>query len=452
MRTSTLLKWLETTNSLIVGNDDRKYTHLCMDGGKFRIEEDRGEEFLKVYGKGVEDGERYFITEMPTPICRMFCDLDFLEKDYEWSLDKFTLVLEELQKVIEEIYGSRFVVIVNTTTPKTVTKNEKDYIKTGIHLIWPKLFVNLKIALKIRSQFIVALLDAFGERDGSNTWDDVVDECVFRTNGLRMIGSAKMVRKKNKMTGRTDFIDEGRIYRPVLTHPDETFLDRFKEGGDRFSQTTIRVRRGTMLTPYKKLDEIQIKDMPEPRRVIRGAKAPQFESQSSEGSFDGTKVKKNSVLFEKTQKFINCLPHWKADTIAIMTKMNPQKDPFYYIAMKGQGHCMNLGRAHNSNRIYFLLRFKKKEKEACLVQKCFCGCATEEGRKNGFCRDFASEEFPVSTLLKRQLFPTPKTMPTLHMGNCKTNKQRRIRLGGHIMKCASLREQQLRKQLGLSSS
>lgn len=407
MKKGILYNWLLKNKCLILGDDERRYTHLCMDGGKFRIENDQEEEFLQIYSQGLEKEERYFITEMPTLICRMFCDLDFLEKDYEWSKEKFSIVLKSIQEVIKEWYGKDYNCIVNMTDSKKVTKCGKNYIKTGIHLLWPELYITLKIALRLRNSMVEKLEEEYGERPEPNNWDDVVDECVFKTNGLRMIGSAKMVRKKNKETKRVQFIDEGRIYKPVLTHPDSKLLSKMlKDKNFMRQQTTIRMARGTMLSPFaKKEAELLIKETVLEEKKAARNKNKQLEKEDSGGNeIDGIKIKRNEPLFQKIQQYINNLSHWKGDKIALCRKMG-DKDFFYYISIKGQGYCMNVGRAHNACGMYFLIKYKKQEKRAYMTQKCFCGCATEEGRKKGLCRKFESEGWPVPTLLRVKLFP-----------------------------------------------
>lgn len=51
--------------------------------------------------------------------------------------------------------------------------------------------------------------------------------------------------------------------------------------------------------------------------------------------------------------------------------------------------CGNIGRAHNSNNVYFQLT------RAGVCQRCYCRCDTTEGRRHGLCKDYSSAVWPV---------------------------------------------------------
>ena len=113
-----------------------------------------------------------------------------------------------------------------TTTPKPITKNGRALIKTGIHLLWPGVYVRQDNAHALRSAIVFRLTQRFGQRDGSNNWMDVVDKCVYDMNGLRMLGSRKahVCGKCHNDKGRNTCaecggegkIDEGRPYAPKM--------------------------------------------------------------------------------------------------------------------------------------------------------------------------------------------------------------------------------------------
>jgi hypothetical protein len=69
-----------------------------------------------------------------------------------------------------------------------------------------------------------------------------------------------------------------------------------------------------------------------------------------------------------------------------------------FIARSTSHFCLNLGRRHRSNNVYFLFTSRGA------YQMCFCRCETIEGRKNGLCSDFHSAVIPMSNELKIIMF------------------------------------------------
>lgn len=79
--------------------------------------------------------------------------------------------------------------------PRTRTTVRKcAVVKSGVHLVWPCLFVTKEQALFIREMVIHAMRGVFGPRSVANLqndWDDVVDNTVYCGSGLRMVGNCK---------------------------------------------------------------------------------------------------------------------------------------------------------------------------------------------------------------------------------------------------------------------
>lgn len=67
-------------------------------------------------------------------------------------------------------------------------------IKVGVHTLWRKLFMSARQALILRHNIFLALEYEFGRREEpANSWDDVVDNSIYKHGGLRMVGSFKLV-------------------------------------------------------------------------------------------------------------------------------------------------------------------------------------------------------------------------------------------------------------------
>jgi Herpesviridae UL52/UL70 DNA primase len=72
-------------------------------------------------------------------------------------------------------------------------------------------------------------------------------------------------------------------------------------------------------------------------------------------------------------------------------------DPVFF-ARSTSRYCLNIGKEHNSNNVYFLLG------KQGAYQMCFCRCETLEGRRHGMCKDFHSAVFPLTKDLTIALF------------------------------------------------
>ena len=94
-------------------------------------------------------------------------DIDIIDKEY-WSPQQVKSFVSFVQNIIMELYDIDFNVICCSAPPK-----EKDgYIKTGIHLIWPRHFINCEDALIIRHVLLMRL-----EKSNfkvQNKWSDVL--------------------------------------------------------------------------------------------------------------------------------------------------------------------------------------------------------------------------------------------------------------------------------------
>ena len=78
-------------------------------------------------------------------------------------------------------------------------------------------------------------------------------------------------------------------------------------------------------------------------------------------------------------------------------------DKRYYVRVTGEGsnYCLNLNpaRDHHSNRIWFSV-----DERGARV-RCFCRCATTEGRRTGRCADYTSENKTLARQDQLVLFP-----------------------------------------------
>jgi hypothetical protein len=193
-----------------------KWTHIIMSGehgGGFVLDgtPECERQFLKEYWKDIIcPDNRHYIIERRTPIFKFHVDLDIKRKEPMKDESILTLI-KDLTTCIKKFYPpttslSRFDCIVFLSSGKG---------KTGVHAIFPFLYVNTLQAREIRNGYVNFLYSNYGDMIGQqNSWEEIVDESIYLENGFRMAYSYKSIkcvecdsakRKKNKGEwGETD--------------------------------------------------------------------------------------------------------------------------------------------------------------------------------------------------------------------------------------------------------
>jgi hypothetical protein len=364
-------------------------THYLLDGGIWKIPKEEYPDFLRLLATDLQNGEKHYISENRTPVFKFIMDLDFYEIE-AISITQVEFIVKEIQKVIFEYFGVCSVIICGSDN-KIVTKEDVEYVKSGFHLVWPKIWLTVETAKVIRNLVIENLITTFNERDIINTWSDVVDLAVYEDNGLRMVGCRKMGNCKsckNKKDFKTDCVtcggtgkvDENRVYSPrsVLNVSDKGYLITLK--------TDIYVQLlETSIYNYSDLPETKlIKDLPE---------------------VTINSVKKNKKVYDskqdesmvKIENFIkkNFKEKYSKIRIKKLTK-DPTEQKYY--AEPCDNFCMNVNRNHSSSGIYFQIT------PTGISQRCYCKKDTMEGRIQGPCNTYISKNVSLSNQLQTFLF------------------------------------------------
>ena len=386
---SPLRQWVISNKFFIRTTDTKENklnsTHFLLDGGLWKIPLNRYEEFLKLLSSDLQNQEKYYISENRTDVFKYICDLDFYDEDVI-SLETVIPIINIIQNVISEYFGEYKIIICGTES-KEVSINEKKYIKTGFHIIWPKLWVNQNISKILRILFIQKLIEVFGERSEYNTWNDVVDLAIYEDNGLRMVGCRKIgICKscKNKKDFRDTCekckgigkIDEGRIYKPIhVLNADQEY---FKSLSDFFVMLLETSIYNYNSFPINNL----IKNLPE---------------------VNITKIKKKNIVVSQDDQTIKIEKFIKKTFKETQSKIKIQKitkNEFGYDIVPDDNFCINVNRNHTSSGIYFQIR------QSGISQRCKCKKLTTDGRLFGPCPDFSSKEIPLSKVLLSLLFET----------------------------------------------
>lgn len=372
MRSNTLTNWFYTTNQIISKDSDTKPTHLLLDGGRVKINNNLLDTFYKLYAECIDNGVPLHIVEHKTELFKFFSDLDFINKD-EMTKESLTGIVHTIQEALYYMFENNHNVIICTTDKKITVKDTVEYIKQGVHLYWPTLIVNVENAMLIRELIVHKLKTTFGERESVNTWDDVVDLSVYRSNGIRMVGSSKC--SYDRSNCKTEFIDDKRVYKPtgiIDMHKqilEEELQRLFKSTYDMIVTTSIRLTDGELT---------KIVNVPEFLKLPKVDECGECEEQESTSK----RVSSSSLVYQEIVRFFRIhVKNYSADDIKKILNFD---DKVYIILTKSK-YCQNIDRSHNSCQIYF-----KLSREG-ICQKCHCICNTMTGRKYGFCKDYSSE-------------------------------------------------------------
>ena len=373
-----LSTWLRANEMFVSkGKTDKQITHLCLDGGRLCIPQDRHSEFMKLYLQCLTShDERYYICEVPTDVSRMYVDVDLIEKT-KINATQIISFVKCIYKCVEEYFGEYDIIICKTKSTK-ITKNDITFVKTGVHLIWPEMYVRNHTALKLSKIMVAALVAKFGERNENNQWSDAIDSGVYNQKlpSLRMVGSRKIKRDADG-----NYVDINRVYLPTrIIKKNEVIAVTNDTIEHTINQTFLRVfEEETTWT----------KDLPDVALV-----------SSERIQRKEYKLECADELSEEIEEFINgCgVESWENATVRAVIK----EKTFYTVKVLDTMYCLNKQDEHGRCGIYFVIF------ESGMKQKCFCKCDTTEGRVNGKCCDYSSKYFKLDDNLKNALFPKNK--------------------------------------------
>ncbi len=381
-------KWLESNGYFTRTKETPIPSHLLYNGykgGKLYIPRSKEYEFLSQYAAEMTRGSKLYYVETRPKTFKFMIDVD-ISDDHYWSVEEITKLVTIIQKTVYAFFETNQVVICCTSPIKT----KNDGIHTGIHLIWPCLFVISDTALYMRRGIIQKLKEA--SKDGlfklTKLWEDIIDETIFTRNGYRMVGSDKM----SILKGSKEKVAENRPLTLLFvmdSHPDyqlnETYYNRLnKDPKALMIETSIRYVIDTYLNQGMNINKFPIWLEEDP-----------LQRKAYNKGVGGTVVSgKDHIILEN---FIRKkLPKAYSRQIVKAVTRYPDKN---LLIKTNSRFCMNIGREHNSCGIYFFASPNG------LYQKCLCPCNKLNGRKNGLCMDYTSECFPFDEDTKKILFP-----------------------------------------------
>lgn len=442
-------------------NTDKKPTHTALNDGKFCVEGPENEAiFDRAIAMALASGYRLFFNEISTAVFRFFCDLDFIQVKQlkNQHAEAVAVVVQRAIKTCfehdESFASSSSAASAASTSARSSARSSDDFfkcivcaadpkvrgpdsVKTGIHLIFPNIFVVQSQAVLLREVIICELQKTLGRRQSpQNSWDDVVDLSVYRkAEGacLRMVGHCKVSpcpscrgKKPAVLTCETCYqigrVDEGRPYMPMCVL-DGTHR-RDLESEKRYLSNMIELVqdtkiRNTTVSPEEVEGNSRTKVKP-----LFGFKRPESmpinqadfdditsSTASSSKTYKPVKPKlagrfktfdTTDETFSELQQFIQTGINDSYNDVLIKEILANSKNDVFIVHVRGPGclYCQNVSREHRSNNVYFEITMTG------ICQRCF---KVQDNAKDTSsrvsCKDYRSKMKRLPSSLLEVFFP-----------------------------------------------
>ena len=361
--------WLFSTGKIVKNASSRNVTHYMLDGGKLDLTTDYIL-FQELYVKYINF--KNCIVEKKTDVFRFFIDFDILSS----SVIDINTYVESVQNVMCNVYNIPDLkcIITKADNPKEIKKGEDTFIKQGYHFNWPDISVDKNVALRIRENILISLSTIYG-KPGTffDSWDKIIDKCVYDKNGLRLVGSDKCTYSDGKYTY------ENRVYNYYTTYIgnklSEAHNNIYKCNLLKVIQDTSIRTDTTDITKFYNLPEYEETD-----EAFDSEKSGKFTLLSNENS------QKNSII----RFFKNHVNGYRVEDIRGILK-SQKYDTLYLINTKSK-YCQNKCGYHTNNHIYFKLT------PAGICQMCMSENDGEPDDNGNVinCKKFESKRIPLT--------------------------------------------------------
>ena len=375
--------WFYSTGKIVT--DTSISTHYSMEGFKLNLSEDYNT-FQELYAKHIKC--KNCLVEKKTEFFKFFIDFDVLS---EIIIDEEPY-LKCIQDVIFNIYNIKNLKCISTVPNKNIkiVKEDKTFIKQGFHFHWPDLIVNVETAIKIRSNILVNIKTLFGKVDHfDNDWEKIIDKCVYKKNGLRLIGSDKCT-----------IADNTRVYEDRVYVLKNVYIDKNtdKEMFNYYTDNIIELVRDTSIRSNK-------------TEITKYINLTEYEEEENLiSNSDISPISKNSQVFLEIQKFFK--NHATGYNVEDLGNISKVKGKDIYLIYTRSKYCQNKQGFHKNNHIFFKLT------PSGLCQKCL----SQNTGHYGCCRDYQSSYVPLSNgVISALNWKKPKFKETQLQGSFSIN-------------------------------
>ena len=409
------------------------YSMVGQEGGQYYVDADKNKIFLQKLAQDLERNQQHFLIERKTPVFRLFFDFD-IQTDSVWDDDIILRIMQFLRRSVRscykeeipEYYFQMLIIKAKTTLiPLSSKKKEEDrpyYYKIGIHPVFPFLFVDKAIALSIRKYVLDCFVTKFSRTlKTRNTWDDIIDECVFLNNGLRLPGTYKPQDCPTCSGSNNEDIfncqtcyNRKKVALNRIYYPWKIIVDDYNHDSCE-NWSWIRVLEyGSIrvfdqectpgLTQEIQNNLVSVEEDPKRNRKKRNTHNDHGGDLPASSSLHDSHMplSPSDQRFEMIQEFINTrtIPEYSDLVIKRILRSHP-KVTNYIINVEGKNSrfCLNKGGPHKSVYIWFIITAKNE-----CQQRCYCKCNTRR-LFHVPCKKFYSNPFPLPDGLFNILFP-----------------------------------------------
>lgn len=237
--------------------------------------------------------------------------------------------------------------------------------KTGIHLNFPHINCDCRIALAVRE---VVVQECSSRFPSIGSWEDIVDVSIYKQSGLRMIGSCK--------------VDSEYTYQPMwrlATQQPPEVLDMSQKGAwqNMIKSTSIRTFSQQVSVTCLLLPPLG-DDQPQ--------RSPMVSACTDLGILEDIR------------------PHLPTEYREVRwTNMKQAGDKFF--VHTDCKFCLNVDREHTNSKIWFQLQYEG------IYQKCFSNKRSHD-RHMGVCTTFRSNMYPMPDSVRQVLWPGASQGPS----------------------------------------
>ena len=354
-------------------------THFLLDGGKLHVPDEAATAFLNVYFiSAVVKREHVSLVELKTRDFKLFFDIDATYDASTSTPDQIRAALEQLSIHIQAsvarffLKGTdttcvactapvKYVKMPNVSIDSTGSNGSVKAVKYGVHIVFPHIIVNAPISLRVRSMLLEYLETVSPLVVPLNPMDDIVDDSVFRANGLRAVYATK---------GK----DEARPYTPSWRVTDGAVVNI----NESIAPEDAR--------EYVSLCSIRTFDRPLTPCV--GGEDKMIEIHESKHTTIGTSA--------SIEQFASAIPGVRAALPPVYRNVRFNgafvTDNAVYLKSDSR-YCHNKGSAHQTSTVYFGVTRNG------ICQRCYC-------RKGGRgCDTYTGPVFPLSEETILLFFP-----------------------------------------------
>lgn len=369
-----LYTWLKARKLWISDNDDHRHiTHYFMDGGKCHVPDDVVEEFMQAYCNALREGHKQYLVESRTPLFKLFMDVDLHSKS-PVSDDLVLRICKCVHAGSKEFFDpmeSNFIIC--TCAERKIP--ETGLYKRGVHVHWTNVFVSSSKAMLFRNHVLQKCVDTFGECFAT-PWSKILDQTVYKSSGLRIIGSSKK--------------DVPGEYMPWMVITKDDNLTSVERPEENMMQWVLATSIRTSSTRSIVADTTDAKGEERILKTEYKGDFSRLNPQEHNKMIDAVTMVIQTIRDKNGQSFYKRLR---------MTTLYKVKDGSHitYILGTTCKNCLNksVSDSHRSNHVYFVVN------ESGIFQKCFCRCETTEGRKYMMCKDF---KFKISDNISEDLY------------------------------------------------